>query len=111
MGDAIISWFSTCLPDVPTKNLVIKGLFCYTRNPMLLACWSNILSIFFIFNSTFVLIYFCLFSFITTFYIIFIEELELEETFKNEYKIYQENVPRFIPRLTKFENKTFACYF
>jgi protein-S-isoprenylcysteine O-methyltransferase Ste14 len=70
---------------------------------MLTSVFLNILAISLFFKSVFVLIYFVGFATMTTRKLVFVEEIELLKTFGKEYEIYKENVPRFIPRLTKFE--------
>jgi protein-S-isoprenylcysteine O-methyltransferase Ste14 len=93
----------TILPESPTKKLVVEGLFCYTRNPMLTSVFLNILAISLFFKSVFVLIYFIVFVFVSTTFTVKFEEVELAERYGDQYDLYIKNVPRFIPRLTKFE--------
>ena len=45
------------------------------------------------------------FFIINTFYFKYSEEIGLEKRFGEEYARYKKNVPRWIPRITKWEDK------
>jgi protein-S-isoprenylcysteine O-methyltransferase Ste14 len=89
----------TPAPWDPPNKLVVRGPYRHVRNPMitsvllmrageavLLRTWAlaGWLSVFFLANA----IYFPL-----------VEEKELERRFGDQYRVYKDNVPRWVPRL------------
>ncbi|MHA2303288.1 MAG: methyltransferase family protein [Candidatus Thorarchaeota archaeon] len=87
-------------PWDPPKNLVVHGIYRYTRNPMVLGVLFTVLGECILTLSIPLFLLF-LFLFIGN-HILFVkgEEPELIERFGEEYKLYMENVPRWIPRST-----------
>lgn len=92
----------TLAPWSPPKKLVIKGPYCYVRNPMILgvlavllgeavSLWSKSIFIwsggFFLINITYFIIY---------------EEPNLERRFGDDYREYKKHVSRWLPRLTPY---------
>lgn len=81
----------------------IAGPYCYIRNPfmlgVLLSLWGEAL-----FMSRIAMF---AYAFIATwcihFWVIFFEEPALQERFGDEYRAYREKVPRWIPRLDKYQ--------
>ncbi|MBI4631802.1 MAG: hypothetical protein HY740_08850 [Chloroflexi bacterium] len=53
-----------------------------------------------LFTSYPLLLWFLFFLLLNMIYIPFVEEAGLEKRFGDDYKLYKENVPRWIPRLT-----------
>jgi protein-S-isoprenylcysteine O-methyltransferase Ste14 len=77
------------------KRLVTKGIYSYTRNPIYIFFMIFYFSIFLLFGSIEMFLFFLVATFI--FYrIILIEEKELEEKFKREYIDYKKRVKRFV---------------
>lgn len=95
----------TLAPWAPTKKLVVIGPYAYVRNPMLSGVIMMIMGESAIFLSPGVFIWGALFFIINTFYFRFSEEVGLEKRFGDEYLRYKKNVPRWIPRLSKWEDK------
>ena len=95
----------TLAPWAPTKKLVVIGPYAYVRNPMLSGVIMMIMGESAIFSSLGVFIWGALFFIINTFYFRFSEEIGLEKRFGDEYLRYKKNVPRWIPRLRKWEDK------
>lgn len=95
----------TLAPWAPTKKLVVIGPYAYVRNPMLSGVIMMIMGESAIFLSPGVFIWGALFFIINTFYFRFSEEIGLEKRFGDEYLRYKKNVPRWIPRLSKWEDK------
>lgn len=95
----------TLAPWAPTKKLVVIGPYAYVRNPMLSGVIMMIMGESAIFSSPGVFIWGALFFIINTFYFRFSEEIGLEKRFGDEYLRYKKNVPRWIPRLSKWEDK------
>ncbi|MDY7394770.1 isoprenylcysteine carboxylmethyltransferase family protein [Aureibaculum sp. 2210JD6-5] len=87
----------TLAPWNPTKKLVVKGLYRYMRNPMIVGVFIILLAESCFYNSLFILIWALLFITINHFYFILKEEPDLLKRFGEEYKEYKENVPRWLP--------------
>src|SRR5260221_4335535 len=81
----------TPAPVLPTRHLVVTGLYRYVRNPMY--GQSMIL------ENLVLLGYAALVWFITHLFVVTYEEPALRRTFGKEYQFYCANVPRWIPRL------------
>ncbi len=83
--------------DAP-KQLVVRGLYRYVRNPMYIGVLSVLLGEVLLFESLALLVYtavvFCCFYLFVVFY----EEPTLRQTFGQSYKRYCESVPRWLPR-------------
>jgi protein-S-isoprenylcysteine O-methyltransferase Ste14 len=85
--------------------LIVSGPFAYLRNPLYL---GNILMYTGLGIMSFALfpwlqIAGVIFFSVQYYMIVKVEEKYLEETFGKEYEDYQKNVPRFIPRITKYK--------
>src|SRR5687768_12879795 len=86
----------TLSPAVPTRKLVISGLYKYSRNPMYLGVMLMLAGEAIFFSSIPLWIYS---GFIfTAFYlfIIFHEEPRLKRVFGEEYKVYMQKVRRWL---------------
>ena len=92
----------TLAPWSPTKRLVIKGLYKYVRNPMILGVLTILLSESLCFWSKSILIWAGSFFIINTIYFIIYEEPGLEERFGEDYKEYKRHVSRWMPRLKPY---------
>lgn len=93
----------TAAPWNPPKNLVIEGPYCYVRNPMITSILLILLGEYFITGAIQLIWWLILFFLINNIYFPLFEEKQLEERFKNQYIEYKRNVPRWIPRLTKWK--------
>jgi protein-S-isoprenylcysteine O-methyltransferase Ste14 len=80
-----------------TKNLVIIGPYCYTRNPMVFGAFCLYFAIAFFMISIVCLLTVILFLVLTGPYLEFTEEKRLLKDFGEEYVDYKRNVPRIIP--------------
>ena len=92
----------TLAPWSPKQNLVIQGPYQYCRNPMITGVLFILLSEVMYFHSTNILIWACFFFLMNTMYFIKVEEPHLYKNFGEQYKIYKESVPRWIPKLKPF---------
>lgn len=88
----------TLAPWDPTKKLVVKSLYRYVRNPMILGVLILLTAEAFFFDSSIILVWAGLFFTINHFYFILKEEPDLLKRFGEEYLEYKANVPRWIPR-------------
>ncbi len=89
----------TLTPWNPTKKIVVKGLYCYVRNPMILSVILILLSESILFRMGQLLIYAIIFFLINHIFFVFNEEPALRKRFGVEYVEYCKNVPRWIPRI------------
>jgi protein-S-isoprenylcysteine O-methyltransferase Ste14 len=92
----------TLAPWSPTQKLVVVGPYRYCRNPMISGVLFILLGEVFILHSTNVLIEVVFFLLINTLYFIFSEEPGLLRRFGEDYQVYKQNVPRWIPRITPY---------
>ncbi len=106
VGLALFSWCvslfarvgqGTLAPWDPTRNLVEVGPYRYVRNPMISGVALMLLGQVLLWGSRVLGIWACGFVFINHIYFVLFEELGLERRFGENYRIYKENVPRWIP--------------
>ncbi len=83
----------------PPKELVIKGLYRYTRNPIYAGALLVQIGFILWFGSRFVILYFLLFFLAFHILVVFIEEPVLKNTFGAAYDEYCKRVPRWIPHI------------
>jgi len=95
----------TAAPWNPPKNLVVKGPYCHVRNPMITSVLMMLIALYFILNAWQILAWCALFFLINSIYFPLFEEKDLEKRFGKEYIEYKNNVPRWLPRLTKWQQK------
>lgn len=88
----------TLAPWNPTQKLVVKSLYQYVRNPMILGVLCILIAESLWFQSFNIFLWFVFFFTTCNLYFIFKEEPDLLKRFGEEYKIYKRNVPRWIPR-------------
>jgi protein-S-isoprenylcysteine O-methyltransferase Ste14 len=93
----------TLAPWSPTRKLVVKGLYRYVRNPMILGVWIVLLGEALALKSQNILIWAASFFVINTIYFIVYEEPDLEDRFGEEYRDYKKHVSRWLPRLKPYE--------
>ena len=90
----------TLAPWDPTKKLVVKSLYRYVRNPMILGVLIILLAETLYFRSLNIFLWTFLFFLINHFYFILKEEPDLMKRFGDEYLEYKMNVPRWIPKIS-----------
>lgn len=90
-------------PWDPINTLIISGPYAYVRNPMLTGVFLFIFGESILLQSYALFGYMVVFIFINTIYFPLIEEKGLLKRYGEEYIIYKENVPRFIPRLNPWK--------
>lgn len=93
----------TLAPWSPTKRLVISGLYCYVRNPMILGVLTVLLGEALSLGSVNILIWAGVFFIINNIYFIIYEEPNLEDRFGDDYREYKKHVSRWLPRLTPYQ--------
>ena len=93
----------TLAPWSPTQKLVVVGPYRYCRNPMITGVFFILVGEACFFNSRDIVVWAGIFFIINTIYFIAKEEPDLEERFGDEYRLYKQNVPRWIPRLRPYK--------
>ncbi len=93
----------TLAPWDPTQKLVVRGVYRNVRNPMISGAFGILLGEAIFSRSLAVMGWFLVFLAGNLVYIPLVEEADMERQFGEEYKRYRENVPRWIPRLGKWQ--------
>ena len=94
-------------PWKPTQKLITTGPYAYVRIAMLIGVFLVLLGETLLFQSMALFWYLLIFIVINTFYFPLSEEKGLVKRFGEEYLVYKQNVPRFVPRFHRWkaENK------
>jgi protein-S-isoprenylcysteine O-methyltransferase Ste14 len=95
----------TLAPWFPTGKLVIRGLYAYVRNPMILGVLTVLAGEAIAFMSWKIFEWMILFFVINQLYFMVYEEPSLERRFGKEYLEYKRKVRRWIPRLKPYQNE------
>jgi len=95
---------SSPIPFTQTKRLIVKGIYRYVRNPLYIAGVLVLVGEAVLFQSIGIFIY-CLVMFGIFYVHVIMEETFLENKFSVEYDQYRNSVPRWIPRLTPYQDK------
>jgi protein-S-isoprenylcysteine O-methyltransferase Ste14 len=93
----------TPAPVFPTRHLVVSGWFRYVRNPMYVAVASLIFGQGLLFGSVRVLEYGAAVWLAFFLFVLIYEEPTLRRTFGAEYEEFCAHVPRWIPRLRRWQ--------
>jgi protein-S-isoprenylcysteine O-methyltransferase Ste14 len=94
----------TPAPVLPTRHLVVTGLYRYVRNPMYVAVLSAILGQSLVLGNVSVFEYGVLVWLLFHLFVLAYEEPTLRASFGPEYETFCAAVPRWIPRLTPWQN-------
>jgi protein-S-isoprenylcysteine O-methyltransferase Ste14 len=93
----------TIAPWNPTTKLILSGVYGHVRNPMITGVFLILIGESILLSSIPVTIWALLFILTNLIYVPLIEEPKLEERFGSKYLTYKENVPRWIPRLSRWK--------
>ncbi len=93
----------TPAPWEPPQKLVIRGPYRYIRNPMITGVILILLGESILFNSWLVFLWTLVFIVGNMIYFPYVEEKGLVARFGDAYREYREQVPRWIPRLAKWD--------
>lgn len=85
-----------------TQHLVIEGPYGYTRNPMVSGEVWLLVGLSLVFHSTRLFLFTIGFVPLGSAFFVYYEEPDLRSRFGNEYIVYCQNVPRWIPRRTPY---------
>ena len=86
----------TPAPWDPPQNLVIEGIYRYVRNPMMMAVWCILIGESILFQSFYIFLWVLIFLILCLTLVPLLEEPQLERRFGEAYKIYKNEVPRWI---------------
>jgi protein-S-isoprenylcysteine O-methyltransferase Ste14 len=100
-----LNGLGTPAPILPTRHLVITGLYRYVRNPMYIAVVSLILGQGLLFGSVLVLEYGIAVWVAFYLFVLIYEEPTLRKSYGPEYEEFCANVPRWIPHLRTWRRK------
>ena len=89
----------TPAPVLPTRHLVVTGLYRYVRNPMYVAVIAAILGQSMILGNLDLVFYAGFVWIVSHLFVVVYEEPTLRKTFGDEHAEFCANVPRWIPRL------------
>ena len=90
----------TPAPVLPTRHLVVTGLYRYVRNPMYVAVVSTILGQALLLGNVALLAYVGAVWVLFHVFVLAYEEPTLRASFGSEYESFCAAVPRWIPRIT-----------
>ena len=90
----------TPAPVLPTRHLVVTGLYRYVRNPMYVAVASVILGQALLLGNATLVAYGAFVWILFHLFVLLYEEPKLRVTFGAEYERFCVEVPRWIPRIT-----------
>jgi protein-S-isoprenylcysteine O-methyltransferase Ste14 len=96
----------TPAPILPTRHLVVSGLYRYVRNPMYVGVLAIILGQGLLLGDVRLFAYGVLLWLVVHVFVVGYEEPTLRRTFGSEYQVFRGNVPRWIPRLSPWRNRT-----
>ena len=88
----------TLVPTAPTRHPVVSGLYRRVRNPMYLGVLTVPVGEVSLFDSERMLVYLLCGWVAMHLFVYFYEEPSLVQTYADEYPIYKQNVPRWLPR-------------
>ena len=89
----------TPAPVLPTRHLVVTGLYRHVRNPMYIAVIAVIAGQALFLGNLHVLLYGALVWLAFNLFVMLYEEPTLRSTYGKEYEDFCSHVPRWIPRL------------
>ncbi len=93
----------TLAPWNPTRQLVVRGVYRYVRNPMMAGVFSILLGETLLTASLPLACWFGFFVMLNLIFVPLYEERGLIKRFGDEYLAYKRNVPRWIPRTTPWQ--------
>lgn len=89
----------TLAPWDPPRHLVVRGIYCHVRNPMISGVLCILLGEALFFRSTRLAAWFGCFWLLNAIFIPLVEEPMLVRRFGDDYRRYRGCVPRWMPRL------------
>ena len=96
-------------PTAPTERLVVSGAYRYVRNPMYVAVAALIGGQALLCPSLGIVLYLVVFIVTVTAFVRLYEEPTLRAAYGEQYRRYQQAVPRWVPRLRPGPTEPSAC--
>jgi len=94
----------TLAPVDPPKELVVRGLYRYVRNPMYLSVTAIVLGEVMLTRSRALLLYWAVWFLAANLFVLLYEEPTLRERFGPSYEAYTQRVGRWLPRFRSRPN-------
>lgn len=94
----------TLVPAVPTERLVVSGLYRYVRNPMYVGVLTALAGETALFATRQMLNYLIVVFILMHLFVVLYEEPTLAHRHPEDYSHYKRNVPRWLPRLTPWND-------
>ncbi|MFY9607712.1 MAG: isoprenylcysteine carboxylmethyltransferase family protein [Blastocatellia bacterium] len=91
----------TPAPIDPPKELVVRGLYRYVRNPMYVGIGAVLIGEALLFQSLALVAYVGAVLLVFSLFVVFYEEPALTRKFGDSYRRYREAVPRWIPGIKR----------
>ena len=101
-----LTGLGTPVPALPTRHLVVTGLYRHVRNPMYVAVTSLILGQGLLFGNAAVLAYGAIVWLTFHLFVLIYEEPTLRKTYGEQCLAFTRAVPRWIPRLRLWRTET-----
>lgn len=95
----------TIAPWIPVADFIVTGPYRYMRNPMLSGVNLVLAAESLLLQSVPLLIWLIFFVCLNTVFFIWREEPELEQRYGARYVRYKQAVPRWLPRLSPYEDQ------
>lgn len=102
----VVKGRGTPAPLLPTRHLVVSGLYRYVRNPMYIAVAATIFGQALVFGSRGLLGYGAFICVCFHVFVLAYEEPSLHARFGNRYEGFCAAVPRWIPRLSPWRGES-----
>ena len=103
-----IQGLGTPAPVLPTKHLVVSGLYRYVRNPMYVGVVATVLGQGLLFGNVRLLSYDVVLWLTFHIFVRGYEEPKLRKTFGDEYVRFYAAVPRWIPRVSPWDGSSWG---
>ena len=103
--DFLVIGRGTLAPWDPPRRLVVVGLYRFVRNPMYLALFFIVVGVAITAGSPLVLAYLFVGAIAIVIRTIGFEEPQLAARFGDDYARYRAGVPRWLPRLTPWQDR------
>ncbi|MCI0751045.1 MAG: isoprenylcysteine carboxylmethyltransferase family protein, partial [Flammeovirgaceae bacterium] len=98
----VIVGMGTPAPFDPPRKLVVRGPYCFVRNPMYLGAVLALIGASIYYESLGILYYAAFFFLVTHVMVVVYEEPVLKQTFGEEYDTYRSRVRRWLPGIVGY---------
>jgi protein-S-isoprenylcysteine O-methyltransferase Ste14 len=104
VGRFVVVGRGTLMPTVPTEHLVVSGFYRHVRNPMYVGVLVALAGEAVLFQQRAMLLYLAIAWLVIHLFVCFYEEPTLTRRYADEYRAYKRHVPRWLPRLTAWQD-------